>query len=316
MLLENPSYIVSLNLRSGNLLHQKESLSQTIGSNLYKPAVNFMKSLHRLDLKLALVSGLDDKGFSVSPDNYVIVSVALDATAALPCAKFDFAQPLLETIVGQPEVHWDDASDLVLDSRYFRPNRQNNIWASFGKGGGTTAMKQMFALTKGTRRHSFIASTVKFSMLTTPGVPFSRVEVSDFVKRTWSSNPEEQHAPLISRVVDSILKAQDLDNEAEGGRVTDTDCAGRVVKPEPRFYGQVNTSAVLIVNGLGDGRSNISSSALDQSHFLWLQENSPAMDDLLVSRGFIVSVDPALVTLKSPLVQLAASTFVVYSQNA
>ncbi|ORY06233.1 hypothetical protein BCR34DRAFT_590667 [Clohesyomyces aquaticus] len=393
-LLENPSYIVSLNLKSGNLSTQEESLSQTIGSNLYKAGINFTltgdvgKRTPQVAAPTRPEAGariwLDDEGFSVSADNYVMISYAPGETGkmvALDCPvqilsetvfgwnctfNNSFSQTLLNDPVGRPEVHWDDASDLALDSRYIRPSRQNNIWASYGTGGSTAVMKQMFTVTKGTRRHSFIENAAKYSTLTLAKVPFSRVEVLDFVKRTWSSNPEEQQAPLIDRLVESIFEAQELkrsfmygassttnfscaqvhwqyltngfdgddlysllrisitnitlvhsetlekppepyescdasfQNEAEGGRIVDTDCSASFATENnaPHFFGQVDASAVLIITGLGDGRSNISSNALDQSRLLWLEKNDARMNDLLMSRGFIVSVDPALVTVK------------------
>jgi hypothetical protein len=46
-------------------------------------------------------------------------------------------------------------------------------------------------------------------MLTMPSVPFSSYEVADILKRTWSTNATEQQAPLISRLSNSIIKAQD-----------------------------------------------------------------------------------------------------------
>ena len=64
-----------------------------------------------------------------------------------------------------------------------------------------------------------------------------------------------------------------------------------------RLFGTVDTSAVLIVYGLGDGRSNLSSVAVDENAFQWISNHSDTMDSLLIARGFIASIDPSLVTL-------------------
>jgi hypothetical protein len=400
-LLADPGYIVTLTMRPDQFSTLENTLPQIIGNNLYKAGVNFTLT-GDVDRGTAEVTPatrpevgpriwLDDEGFSVSPDTYVNVIYQKDTAGnitgpndcptqimspnswAWNCTFTNgYADPMLLYPLGRPEVHYDDASDKNLSSKYVRPNRQRNIWASYGQGGGTVAMKQMFTVTKSNRRHTFIETVSKFSMVSSQD--FARTEVLDFVKRTWSSDPEEQKAPLIGSLTDSIMRAQaggysyiygssgqtntsvvqanwefltpesngteiysivrisavnitlirsetlpksivplescdnSFQNEAEGGRVIDTDCGGNEVgRKNWGFLGQVDTSAVLIAYGLGDGRSNISSTALDQSTFVWLQKNSDRMDELLVARGFIVSVDPALVTLETSYLTPAIS---------
>ncbi|KAH6662491.1 hypothetical protein B0J14DRAFT_610541 [Halenospora varia] len=96
-------------------------------------------------------------------------------------------------------------------------------------------------------------------------------------------------------------------NLAYGGVVTETDCATGSKVPNPHFFGQIDTSAVLILYGLGDGRSNISAKALEQEPYVWNVENSERIDDLLIARAFIVAVDPAQVTLTSGRLKPAIS---------
>jgi hypothetical protein len=98
-------------------------------------------------------------------------------------------------------------------------------------------------------------------------------------------------------------------NTAYGGKDTNTDCSGRYYgKPsDARFYGQVDTSTVLIMDGLGDGGSNISSKALDQKVYEWSLVLPERIDNLLLSRGFILSIDPALVTVKLSTLKPAIS---------
>lgn len=55
-------------------------------------------------------------------------------------------------------------------------------------------------------------------------------------------------------------------NEACGGKVTQTDCAAsKVDNDSNKFFGQVDTAAVLIAYRLGNGRSNVSSESLNEA---------------------------------------------------
>ncbi|KAK4445592.1 hypothetical protein QBC34DRAFT_487243 [Podospora aff. communis PSN243] len=92
---------------------------------------------------------------------------------------------------------------------------------------------------------------------------------------------------------------QPFQNEAFGGKITQTNCAGATLSREGgRFYGTVDTAAFLVVYGLGDGRSNISSESLDQNVLDWMWEKGPSVMDLLIARAFAVSVDPGMVTVR------------------
>jgi hypothetical protein len=111
-------------------------------------------------------------------------------------------------------------------------------------------------------------------------------------------------------------------NLAYGGVVTDMDCV--IVKQGRlrQFFGQVDTSAVLILYGLGDGRSNLSALALDETiygwtnansqrmdetTYGWTNANSQRMDDLLVARGYIVSINSSLVEVEMSVLKPAIS---------
>jgi len=402
-LLPNPDYILYLDMKANNLADLDQELPRKIGTNLFKAGSNFTLTpeVNRGRAEFVTptrteVGGriwLDGDGLSVSPDTAVMVSYKTDEDGnqiTMDCpvqelgvgvAEFwnctvnnTFVQPMLTSIIGQPEVHWDIPSDKAYDSKYIKPDRRRNIWAAFGQGGGTALMKQMFTVTKGTRRHTFIQTTFRATLLTMPHVPFSDFELMDILKRTWSTNATEQQAPILTRLSNSIKKAQntqhsflfgtnDADNVtatqvtweyltpetagdpmfsllrisvtnitvvrseniavapvpfapcdtsymniAYGGVVSDTDCAVATGRARPQqFFGQVDTSAVLILNGLGDGRSNISGLALDEKVYEWAAENSQRMDDLLMARGFIVSIDPALVMVQMSILKPAIS---------
>jgi hypothetical protein len=84
-------------------------------------------------------------------------------------------------------------------------------------------------------------------------------------------------------------------NEMFGGKVTKTDCGVGENSPNAKFFGQTDTAAVLIAYGLGKAISNISSESLNDAAFTWVANSASFMQDLLIARAFVVSVDPALV---------------------
>ncbi|KAK4457981.1 hypothetical protein QBC42DRAFT_308974 [Cladorrhinum samala] len=86
--------------------------------------------------------------------------------------------------------------------------------------------------------------------------------------------------------------SQPFMNLAYGGKVTQTDCVAPTISTEGvRFYGTVDTSAVMILYGFGAGRSNISAESLDQKVVDWARANSPKLTNLLVARAFAADVD-------------------------
>jgi hypothetical protein len=404
-LLNDPAYIVNVAATPSSISSLNFDLPRTVGGNIFEAGTNFTLTTTIDRGTPKTVSGtrddafpriwLDSDGLSVSTDTATMVSYTtveggryvpledcplqqISDSFAWNCTfNNTFSQILLTSnAVGQPEVHWDDASDLAFNSRYIVPNRENNIWSRYGQGGGTAIMKQMFAVTKGTKRHTFIETAFRSTMLTGPTALFAADEITDMLKRTWSTNKTEQTAPLISLLGKSILRAQaaeksymfgiaavsgkdnitttqvywqyltmevdgtpqyslirvssvnitlvrsetiaqaptpfetcdaSFQNLAYGGRVVDTDCQGRSAEKSPQFFGQVDTSAVLIFSGLGDGRSNISSKAINEDVWEWFNINTGYMDDLLLARGFITSIDPSLVTLATSVLRPAMS---------
>ncbi|CAG7565860.1 unnamed protein product, partial [Fusarium equiseti] len=394
---KDPPYIVQLHFDSDHLRETEATLSQTVGSELFRPGFNYtltgevlrgtpeVTAPTRQDDVGARI-WLDSDGFSVSPDSLVMLpgSATMNGeefpgadcihfgrgAAAWNCTfNNTFSQTIIDTVIGLPEVHWDDESDLKLDSRYIKPNKIDNIWSSFGAGGGSAAMMQVFTVTKGTRRHTFVESVLRVTMLTNPDVPFAAEEVDNLVRRTWSANETERKNPLIDKIVEDMMRAQDenlsyqsgvnsavnsnltalqsswgyltaanlnggkdifslisitstnitlirsetiqnppspleecdqasFQNEAFGGKVTQTDCAAsKSDNVSNKFFGQVDTAAVLIAYGLGNGRSNVSLESLDDDVLSWSANMSATMEGLLVARAYIVSVDPALVTI-------------------
>ena len=386
-------YLLQLNLNSSNLEAAKQNLAQTIGSDLFSQGVNFTLTgeVNRgtpdttpatRDQMVGPRIWLDGEGFSVSDDTWAMIPLptqTLDGqkfpTECLEYSSWNctfnntFAMPIFKTVIGRPEVHWDDISDQAVNSRYVLPDRTRNIWASFGGGAGSAFMKQVFTVTKGKRRHTFQQSTGRITMLMNNFVPFPRKEVHDFVRRSYSRNETERQSPFIDVVVNGMMKAQDssmsyysgvdaltnnnrtllrsawgfftiadqgedlysvvmvmtnnitllrsesLDNavepfepcdlgsyqnEAFGGKVTRTDCIGVDMKTNwttNSFFGQVDTAAVLIIYGIGSGKSNISAKAFDEGIASWLLNNDDRINSLLMARAYVASIDPALVTV-------------------
>jgi hypothetical protein len=401
------TYIVQLRLDPNTLDRTKTTLDQIVGSDLFKPAFNM--SLNG-DVKIgeaetakrpepAQLDGvgariwLDDEGFSVSADTYVSIPNAFELDGhefPTSCILFDqgeaewnctfdnfFASSLFEGSLGRPEVHWYDPQSLN-NSHKIRPNRQDNVWASYGAGGGTAGMMQVFTVTKGKRRHTFAETFLRVTMLTDADVFFARDEVDDLVRRTAGPDATaNKDDAFLAQIIDDMLSAQekelsynfgqtfneddktviqnswsyftptvpatnqrifsiihmsstkitlirseDIDdppapleecdhpfqNEAFGGKLTGTTCTHVTLSTEgSRFYGTVDTAAVMILYGLGDPRSNLSSESLNQEVIEWVWDNTPRMMELLVARGFAVSVDPSLVGVTVQYMVVAVS---------
>ncbi|KAF4341194.1 hypothetical protein FBEOM_4852 [Fusarium beomiforme] len=236
---DDPPYIVQMALDKTQLAGTTKKLPQIIGSELFNPGLNYtltgqvsnsnglpeVVSPTREDDVGARI-WLDNEGLSVSPDTNSMIPYTdtVNETLFNTCVRFTQghavwnctfnnaeAQALAGAMTGLPEVHWTDKTDKVLDSRYIRPNRMDNIWVSVGTGGGSALLSQVFTVTKEKRRHTFSQSTLKVTMVTNPGVPFARDEVTDLVQRTWSSNETERSNPLVGRIIESVINAQSQD---------------------------------------------------------------------------------------------------------
>jgi hypothetical protein len=228
-------YIVQLHLDRNTLAYTDRTLHQTVGSELFRPGFNISLAGDVKKGKPAATPPtrskdvgariwLDDEGFSVSADTYVVwpSRAVIDSHEyPYPCIVYDegvglwnctfhnlFAEGILEGILGRPEVHWDDKSSFN-DSQYIRPNRVDNVWAAYGRGAGTTVMMQVFTVTKGRRRHTFAETFFRVTMLTNPGVMFAADEVDDLVRRAAGTNATARADPLLDRVIRDILAAQE-----------------------------------------------------------------------------------------------------------
>ncbi|CAF3456862.1 unnamed protein product [Fusarium graminearum] len=401
---DNPPYIVQMSLDPSTIDDTTQRLSQIIGSDLFHPGLNYT-----LTGKVSNKNGapevvpqtgptnsgariwLDDDGLSVSIDVSLIYSAnpSLDDESYVVNTTtgsdynvwentFDnvFSTEFIATVAGKPEVHWDTASDRIADSRYILPNRYDNIWFSFGGGGGSGLMNQVFTVTKGKRRHTFFQSTFKTTMLTTAGVDVAKEEVSDLVERAGHLDQDDKMLLSSGRIVDNMMNAQrknmsyhyglntvsnnkrstlqntwgfytltsngrsmfsliritstnmtlirseniskapepqekcqlaNSQDEAYGGQPGRSDCFGHEAVDDPRFFGLVDTAAVMVAHDLGDGRSNLSSESLDNNALTWIRDNAHTMESLLVSRAYSVGIDPSLVYISVEKLIVAVS---------
>ena len=225
------SYLLQLNLNTSSLETTKRNLAQIIGSDLLKQGVNYTLT-GDVDLGIPKIAPptreenvgpriwLDGEGLSVSTDTVSMTPnpTKLDELEFPACLQYDswnctfdnsFSMSILQGVIGQPEIHWDDVSDRAPDSRYVRFDKAHNVWASFGAGGGPTIMKMVFTVTKGKRRHTFLQTTNRATMVTNPTVPFIRREVDDFVRRTSSRNETERQTPFLDLIIDRMMMTQD-----------------------------------------------------------------------------------------------------------
>lgn len=402
-LLPEPGYLVFSNSIPGDIASLDTRLVDMMGANLFEPGVNFTLTgvIDRGSPKTVAATQpfeevgpriwLDHDGFSVSADTLTTFFVNnTDAATSLYCpwqtmsdtvqswnCTFDNSltlQMATQHTLGQPEVHWDDVTDKRRQSQYISPSREDNPWTSLGKGGNTALMKQMFTVTKGRMRHTFIETAVKTCMVTDWLVPFSLEEVTDLVKRGWSTdsvvisdvarsiidarsqnssgvfgltaetetsvsqvnyellNPEVVPGEVAyslfraSGVNITLVRSDELPepvvplepcdkfymNIALGGKLRETDCylssVGNQTQEGHRFYGQVDTSAFLILNGvLGDGRFNYSDKALNQQANEWVVNNDKKLSNLVLSRGAILSLGPETVIVEVTNTQPAIS---------
>ncbi|KAM0227702.1 hypothetical protein ACHAP5_012124 [Fusarium lateritium] len=406
----NPPYIIQLSLAPEALPDTDSRLPQIIGSDLLHTGLNYTLTGHVDNYDPPEVVAptqqrgvgariwLDNEGLSVSPDGYSMLPIDSKIDGKVfpsNCTLFDngtafwnctfsnvFSLSIASIVTGRPEVHWNDATDEVFDTRYILPNRVDNIWLSFGAGGGSAFMNQIFTVTRKTRRHTFSQSTLKATMLASGSSRFDRNEVMDFAERTWSPNITERTDPLVGQIVDGMMGAQarnksfqvggnsvsndnktasqsnwgmytvenngktiyslvsitttnitlirsetideapipyqkcdrsNFQNEAFGGKVTRTDCEAAVIRGNTTgFLGQVDTAAVMIGQGLGDGRSNLSAVSLDNDVLNWVYNKSEALESLLIARAYTVSIDPSLVQITVDQIMVAMSYLQLY----
>ncbi|KAF8160058.1 hypothetical protein B0H34DRAFT_674311 [Crassisporium funariophilum] len=226
-MVDSPAYITFLTNPLQDL--DRIELDQAMGANLYRTGLDFtlpgifergsreiVPANQSLSAHVSPRIWLDQEGFGVGVDDAIMVTPSMDITTYCSLRtiddrtqvwKCDIQNPdslfLMRQPMGRPMVWWDTRqSELLL------PERKDNAWVSFGSGGGTTMMKQVFTVTKGHRRHTFMETTFKATMISTFPVPFANDEVVDFVRRTWSRDTGQPLTPTIQALADLVTSSQ------------------------------------------------------------------------------------------------------------
>jgi hypothetical protein len=221
-------------------------------------------------------------------------------------------------------------------------------------------MKQVFTVTKGLRRHTFLQTTFKTSMISYTPMVFADADVTDFINRLWG-DPNQAMTPAVRILADTVLQAQNnktsltfgsfvqqdegtvvsysteylylinpadgtplyaamrfgstvitlVDSEtllnepvplaacngsatniATGGVVRSMTCAPPSNSTAPlqsRFLGQLDTTSMVIINDiLGDGTTDTSAIALNQTGVDWYNPRAQDIEKLLTSRSLIL----------------------------
>lgn len=219
-LLQNPAYITFI----GNPSHQVNDIDveQAISANLFKTGFNF--SLDRIpnlgpkeivpppnnSTSEPIRIWLDKDGFSVALDELytvTMVSVCLprafdDSTQVWNC-KLNSTEStsMINNRLGDVRISWYGKNTDLLSA-----DRRDNPWQSLATGGDTTVMKQVFTVTKGRRRHTFLETVFKATMVTR-SPPFDEDDVTDLIRRTWS-DPSQPMDNATRALVDMTLNAQ------------------------------------------------------------------------------------------------------------
>ena len=372
----NPAYITYISNPTGNV--NDIDTEGSIAANLFRSGLNFTlpgvnePGVREIVSSSQLINNtgpriwLDEDGLSVSVDQSVMVTTdaiclvqtLTNTTQGWKCHFNNTeALQLVQTSTGNPEIFWDDQR-----SEYLLPNRIDNPWQSLGSGGDTAVMKQVFTVTKDRRRHTFIETAFKASMLSLYPAQFNASDITDLIHRTWSSDPTQPITPDIQNLADYVIDAQANQstvsfgvfvqepyaslsstiellnvinpadatplytlfritstnitlirsetlpqaptplycrydtvfstNLATGGQLRGNTCYKSLNQTKASFVSQLDASAVVILNSLlGDGTSDSSAAAFNQTGWDWIVNKSNYIDDLLTSRGLIAGGD-------------------------
>ncbi|KAH8588785.1 hypothetical protein B0O99DRAFT_727253 [Bisporella sp. PMI_857] len=150
---------------------------------------------------------------------------------------------------------------------------------------------------------------VNYELLNVDGLPGERVYTMfrvSIVNITLVRSESIEDSPTPFDACDSFFA-----NQAAGGKVYMTDCVAHEVNVRNGgyFWGQTDISAVLLLQGLGKSavESNTSVQALPEQNYQWTIDNHQRIENLLLSRGYILGLDPALVSIELSVLGPAVS---------
>ncbi|TFK31131.1 hypothetical protein BDQ12DRAFT_694521 [Crucibulum laeve] len=242
-LLANPSYLVSVSNPDQNLSHV--NVDEALSSNLFKVGFNFTlpgtkvpsdgNTVPALSTPRFNVAGpriwLDSEGYSVTVDQSTMIAQNFSCpvssypdtrTQVWSCPIPNESALSMLTMesapLGSALVWWDGEH-----SEYVLPDRKDHPWRSLGVGGDTAMMKQVFTVTKGNRRHTFLETVTKASMLAINPPVIPDAEVVEMVRRTWSPDPTKPIDDDTKAVADIVLRRQASGQSSTIGVMTGDD---------------------------------------------------------------------------------------------
>jgi hypothetical protein len=395
--LDNPEYMVAFKVTPSSLDLTDRELAERMSTNLFRPGANVtLAGLFDQGSPASIPPPrrgggpriwLDSEGWSVSTDTNFHVVVNLGApdalTNQLDCAHVDSGQSryynctfdnewvpdLLQQTVGVPVVHYNEKADTGAKMGSVRP-ATDDIWATIGKSSAAALRIHMFTVTKGHRRHTFVSTIVKSTVVSTEG-PVPEKEMRALMERIVVPQPGEEAAvqQSITAILTTMTTAQKnnqsaavgwvlgdekphqllegfwellsvdstpkqtfisgfrftsvnithlrsetvatppvpfepcvhaYQNHAFGGEVRTTDCVGgaNMSPDDVSYFGQVDTSAALNLDGFGHPPYATSDAALNATLWAWVEQNTEKLTNLVLSRGYALGLDPSLVTVK------------------
>lgn len=99
---------------------------------------------------------------------------------------------------------WWSAMNGVVDAVTITAERGSNPWDSLGTGGDTAMMKMVFSASRGNRKHTFMVSAIKSTLMAFGNAQIQMADVRDLVKRTWRAGESSE---LQTQDVDAIVAA-------------------------------------------------------------------------------------------------------------
>ena len=245
-----PSYITIVSNPERDL--NKVNVQDIFAANLYSPGLNFtlpgivdagtpqpippLQPLSPDDVSPRI--WLDSTGFAVGLDDTIMIAPDMNLTTFCsmsnvppansttpvtaqvwncPVRNTD-ALAIFDKHMGQPQYWWD--ADTPSD--WLMPGRADNPWNALSTGGDTALMMQIFAVTKGLRRHTFLQTTFKTTMISYAPMTFADADVTDFINRLWgNSNPAVPSA--VQFLSNMVLEAQNNKTSLTFGSFTQQD---------------------------------------------------------------------------------------------
>jgi len=224
-LLADPAYIVYMSNPTG---HSALDIDQAVTGNLFVQGFNFtlpkpvppgprdIVSTNQTITKAGPRIWLDDTGFSVGVDELINVTPSIrcpvktvNANLQIWNCEVNNTDTWLVMSSGQaarPQIWWDNSP--FAEDHFLSPDRRDNPWMSLGVGGDTAVMKQVFTVTKENRRHTFLQTVLKVTMITLYPTPFNDSEITDIVRRFLSDDPRQPLTPEIKAAADLVISAQ------------------------------------------------------------------------------------------------------------